>query len=490
MFVKLRNQLREQSVFKSILLPLLLSIFVLTVTCAYIFRETAFGFLPDGIQIVVLGLVLGALVIFFVNKYIKKTRQLLNDFLAVIVAPAEEQDKKRECKKEGICLRISEVEPVLNKLVEYIEGLRRLNSELESAKLNLSAVMEKNVDGCFVLNQKWEFVFINENAIKIMEAEDIELTGKCIWEVFSHVTGALTYAKMQAAMAQKEVVHWEAEGLKLKGKFYEYHAYPFVEGLSVFIRDITESIRQNQEYARLENLNLIGQLAAGLSHEIRNPLTTVKGFLQIFSSRPRYLQDKDNLALMISEIDRANGIIADFLSLSKPNSDDLKKQDLNGIIRQLYPLIQADAFNGRREVVLELSQLPDIMLNENGIKQLILNLVRNGLEVTPECGKIIVCTYLEGDRVVLAVKDQGSGIPHEIQDKIGTPFFTTKDNGTGLGLSISMGIAQKHEAIFDFQTAEKGTTFYIRFPNEGFPNEDYSVNRVDDGPTSFIYEPE
>jgi two-component system, sporulation sensor kinase E len=178
------------------------------------------------------------------------------------------------------------------------------------------------------------------------------------------------------------------------------------------------------------------------------------------------VQDKEYLDLMVSEIDRANAIITDFLSLAKVNSDNIKRQNINEVIDNIFPLLQADAFNNNKEIVLDLFQLPDIMINENEIIQLILNLVRNGLEVTPENGRVMISTYLKGDKVALAIKDQGTGIPREIQDKIGTPFFTTKDTGTGLGLAISIEIAQRHQATFEFESDKRGTTFYIFFPTD------------------------
>lgn len=169
--------------------------------------------------------------------------------------------------------------------------------------------------------------------------------------------------------------------------------------------------------------------------------------------------------LMISEIDRANTIITDFLSLAKENSDNIMRQNINEVINKVLPMIQADAYNNNKEVTVDLNLVPDILVNENEIKQLILNLVRNGLEATAEQGCVTISTYLKEDKVVLEIKDQGKGIPQEVQAKIGTPFFTTKDSGTGLGLAISIGIAQRHGAGFEFKTGSSGTIFYTTFPS-------------------------
>ncbi len=428
-------------------------------------------------QIIILGLSLSVIIIFFLRKHIKQLELYLDKFSKII----SNNEVGHEHEQKQILNKLPELKPVLIKIAGYTGDLRQINLQLESAKHRTIEIMEGISDGFFALNRCWEFTFANNETQKLISADRIELLGKRIWEVFPQAIGSLTYDKLQAAMFQDEAVHWEAEGFMMTDQSYEYHAYPFNEGLTVFFRDITELKRQHYEYARLERLNLIGQLAAGLSHEIRNPLTTVKGFLQIFGTRPGYVQDKEYLDLMVSEIDRANAIITDFLSLAKANSDNIKRQNINKVIDNIFPLLQADAFNNNKEVVLDLFLVPEIMMNENEIIQLILNLVRNGLEVTPEHGRVMISTYLKGDKVTLAIKDQGTGIPREIQDKIGTPFFTTKDTGTGLGLAISMEIAQRHKASFKFESDKTGTTFYIIFPT------DYSTSPADDVTDVLLY---
>ena len=408
-------------------------------------------------QIIILVLTLSVLIIFLLRKNIKQIEFYLDEFCKMII-------NNNNSKQEQILIKLPELRPILYKISCFADGLKRMNSELESSKLKITKIMEGISDGFYALDRQWKFTFVNNETKKIIGKDNTELLGKNIWEIFPQVIGSLTYDKLQEVMSQKESIHWEAEGFIMSDQYYEYHAYPFEEGVTVFFRDITVLKRQQQEFSRLERLNLIGQLAAGISHEIRNPLTTVKGFLQMFGSKPKYEQDKEYMDLMVSEIDRANEIITDFLSLAKANLDNVKRKNINEVINKVFPMLQADAFNNNKEVVIDLNILPDIMINENEIKQLILNLVRNGLEVTPEHGSVIISTYLQEDRVVLAIEDHGTGIPQEIQEKIGTPFFTTKESGTGLGVAISIGIAQRHKAVFEFKTGNDGTIFNTIFP--------------------------
>ncbi|MFX4262617.1 ATP-binding protein [Pelotomaculum propionicicum] len=221
--------------------------------------------------------------------------------------------------------------------------------------------------------------------------------------------------------------------------------------------------QMEKEMARLDRLNTIGEMAAGIGHEIRNPMTTVRGFLQLMEEKERYAQDREFLELMLSELDRANSIISDFLSLAKNKAVDLKEQNLNAIIEGLFPLIQADAMVADKNIEKDLGDIPALLLDEKEIRQLILNLVRNGLEAMPAGGKLTIRTVVDREEAVMAVQDEGSGIEDEVLGKIGTPFFTTKDTGTGLGLAVCNSIAARHKARIDVQTTPKGATFYVRF---------------------------
>lgn len=219
----------------------------------------------------------------------------------------------------------------------------------------------------------------------------------------------------------------------------------------------------DKEIARLDRLNLVGEMAASIGHEVRNPMTTVRGFLQLLGEKKDCLHYKEHYDLMIEELDRANSIITEFLSLAKNRLVQFKKNNLNSVILALEPLILADAYKTSHKVSTDLQKIPDLLLDEREIRQLVLNLVRNGLEAMPSGGTLLVKTFTEGEEVVLVVQDQGKGIEPEILEKIGTPFLTTKENGTGLGLAVCYSIATKHNAVIDVDTGPAGTTFCVRF---------------------------
>ena len=246
---------------------------------------------------------------------------------------------------------------------------------------------------------------------------------------------------------------------------HENHRVVF-EGI---IRDISVRKTLEQDVARLDRLNMVGEMAASVAHEIRNPLTIIRGYLQIFSNKEEFAHYREQLGLLIDELDRSNLIIKEYLSLSQNKIVDMKLAHLNTIIESLYPLIQADAAALCKEIRLELGDTPPLFLDDNEIRQMILNLVRNGLEAMDEDGHLLTLqTYRDNDELVFTVIDQGKGIPPHVLENLGRPFFTTKANGTGLGLATCYRIANRHQAKIEVYTTPQGTTFKIRFkiPNK------------------------
>lgn len=221
------------------------------------------------------------------------------------------------------------------------------------------------------------------------------------------------------------------------------------------------------ELARLDRLNLIGEMAASIGHEVRNPLTTIRGFLQVFSAKQEFTRHHEHFAMMIAELDRANAIITEFLSLAKNKMVKLAPCDVNTLLRRLVPLIQAGALEAGKEVALKLGRIPLIAADEGEIRQLVLNLVGNALDATAPGGRVTIGTRREGGQTVLFVSDTGRGIPPEIFARLGTPFVTDKEKGTGLGIPICFRIAERHKAKLEIDTGAQGTTFRLRFAAAG-----------------------
>ncbi|MEI4769807.1 GAF domain-containing protein [Psychrobacillus sp. FJAT-51614] len=335
--------------------------------------------------------------------------------------------------------------------------------ELAAANEKVTSVIESITDGFFALNKDWEFTYINEYQYLPQGKKPNDVIGKNMWGLFPENIGTHIYQELHRSMSQRITVNFEMIS-PYNNNWYEVMAYPFDDGICCLLKDITEKKKYEKELKRLSNLDLIGQMAAGISHEIRNPMTTVRGFLQLIRKEEEFDNDNDYIDIMIEELDRANSIITEFLSMGNTRTSDLQMLDLNAIIHDITPLIEVDASNQNKLIQFDTQDIPKLLLNRNEIRQLLVNLYRNGLEAMYEGKVLSINTYKEDEKcVILSVRDQGEGIRPEVLEKLGTPFFTTKENGTGLGLGICYAIAARHNAKIEIQTGSEGTTFLVKF---------------------------
>jgi len=236
-----------------------------------------------------------------------------------------------------------------------------------------------------------------------------------------------------------------------------------IMGASTIVRDVTAQKKIEKEMARMDQMNLVGEMAASIGHEVRNPMTTVRGFLQLLGKKENSEKYTNYIPLMISELDRANQIITEFLSISRTKVTEAARHNLNSIINSILPLIQVDATNAEKCVTTQLSIVPDLILDDREMRQMILNLARNGLEAMTKGGSLTIKTDFCDNKVILSIQDEGMGIKPELMNRLGTPFLTTKESGTGLGLAVCYGIAERHNAVITVKSSLLGTTFFVKF---------------------------
>lgn len=365
--------------------------------------------------------------------------------------------------------------PVFSNLLymDQLEGMvEERTSALYAANKRVNSVIESITDGFFVLNKNWEYTYINQHLFLPKGKQADEVLGKNIWDVFPETIDTLTYNEFHLAMNDRVTVRFEVQS-DAEDFWFEMTAYPFDDGICCVLKNIKEKKQYEKELKRLANLDLIGQMAAGISHEIRNPMTTVRGFLQLMLMNEQLAPHASHFNLMIGELDRANAIITEFLSVGNTRTSDMKMMSINTILEDISPLIKIDTANQNKQIHIYTQEVPELLLNHNEIRQLIINLYRNGLEAMNEGQTLTIGTYPENDNsVVLAVQDQGSGIDPAIIDKIGTPFYTTKDEGTGLGLGICYAVAARHNATITIETGSQGTIFFTKFRIEPERDED------------------
>ncbi|MDQ0256424.1 signal transduction histidine kinase [Evansella vedderi] len=336
-------------------------------------------------------------------------------------------------------------------------------------KLDMIRVLENINEPCLFLNNKWKIEFINDEAETFYKEQNSrnrwlreELLGTNFWDVFSDYVDTMEYKLIHEAYKEKQIKEFKFL-TKYSKRWIKVKVIPNAHGVVILFHDLTLGEETEKQRIFYEKLNAIREMAAGVAHEIRNPITTVKGFLQILEQNEGNEKYKDIYKLLIDEINRVNGLITEFLDISKDKSNKKEHQDLNEIISTLFPLIETRAIKEGKLVELQLSEISKLFVDKNEIRQLLLNLINNALDAIVAKKSVKVSTYEEHNEIILSIADEGSGIPPHLIGSIENFFFTTKEEGTGLGLPICFSIAKRNNGRIDYLSSSKGTTFNVYF---------------------------
>jgi two-component system sensor histidine kinase HydH len=232
------------------------------------------------------------------------------------------------------------------------------------------------------------------------------------------------------------------------------------------VNEMSEELKKSA--IRAKNLESLAAMSAGLAHEIRNPLTSIKGYAQFIKSEIGSSSElKEDITVIIDEVDRLNKITERFLSFARPEKPDLSSNDINDIIIESVKAIKKEIDQNNINICMELNGVPKTMLDKEQMEQVIINIIINSVQAMGKDGNISISTSFikEFNMVQVSISDTGGGIKKEDQDKVFEPFYTTKDKGTGLGLAICSRIIENHDGYIDFKSREgEGTVFLIKLP--------------------------
>ncbi|MGI6453030.1 MAG: response regulator [Syntrophomonadaceae bacterium] len=340
----------------------------------------------------------------------------------------------------------------------------RLFSQLQKAEQQYRSIFENATEGIFRISCDGHYLMVNPAMAHILGYDKPEelLTLTSDTDYQDILNGKMRKNGYEHQVNRRDgTVIWVSENVR--AVIDDTGNTLYYEGTITDITQRKEAEYFEREISRLDRLNLVGELAASISHEIRNPLTTIRGFLQMLKSKEDS-SDKGYYDLMIEELDRANTIISDYLGMAKDKPLELRSCHLHEIIASLYPMILADARYSDKQVKLDLEDAPLVYVDEKEIRQLMLNLTRNGIEAMSPGGTLTIGTRSENDNALLFIRDEGPGFDQLLLNNLGTPFLTTKENGTGLGLAVCYRIAARHNANIKLDTGPQGTTFWVTFP--------------------------
>ncbi len=319
-------------------------------------------------------------------------------------------------------------------------------------------------------NEEWEY--INKTGLKLLGIEeDHQLSSNKI-NHWIHQDDLHIYRKaIEVGADGRHISTYEARLMRIDGEMInvQMHCIPTVyfglPSLYLVIRDITE-LEQSREFIKQsDKLTVVGELAAGIAHEIRNPLTSLRGFTQLLQLTAN--SEHEYVPIMIEEIDRINTIVSELLLLSKPNTVDFAEVNIWRLLETIVTLMKAEANLHGVEINIE-SDVQHTHYTygiENKIKQVFVNILKNAIEAMPDGGEATIYMKSEGELISITFTDQGKGIPADILEKIGQPFFTTKEKGTGLGMMVCQSIIESHNGTMRIESeVGKGTSVEISLP--------------------------
>jgi PAS domain S-box-containing protein len=324
-----------------------------------------------------------------------------------------------------------------------------------------------------IIHQNNKVIYVNKEAVTMIGAKrKEEIIGTSILKyIFPEYTERLNERLKQVKKETHPLNNIEYKFIRLDGSVFVFEGssmYITFEGKEAVLsigKDVTERKEQTEQLLqKSEKLALLGQMAAGIAHEIRNPLTSIKGFIQLFKTEQHR---KEYYDIVLSELDRINDIVGEFLVLAKPTAAVFAEKDVKELIKDVVTLINTQSILNNVQIFVEFeSDLPRISCEENQLKQVLLNLLKNAIEAMPSGGSIDVKVKVkEEGKISIQIIDQGIGIPKERIPTLGEPFYTTKEKGTGLGLMTCYKIIETHNGELTIESeVNEGTTIEVILP--------------------------
>ncbi|MEA3321912.1 MAG: PAS domain S-box protein [Bacillota bacterium] len=346
---------------------------------------------------------------------------------------------------------------------------RKMEKDLRESEQKFRKIFNNAMDGILLWDDRCDVIDANPNASKILGLSKEELMNNQLhWYIPKEQLKELQAQWKECPESEELSGELCIEGDSGE-QIIEYSAKKHViEGLHMTIfRNITEKREMEDQLRKSDTLTVVGELAAGIAHEIRNPMTALKGFIQLLQNSMNEDQYGMYFDVITSELKRIESIITEFLVLAKPQAISYQRKNISVIMKETLDLLSAQASLENVQFISSIEEgLPDIYCEPNQLKQVFINILKNAIEVMPSGGTVSVdLKKIAGEQVLISFKDEGIGIPEDKLKKLGEPFYTTKERGTGLGLMVSYKIVEEHNGTIEVSSeVGKGTTFYIKLP--------------------------
>lgn len=353
----------------------------------------------------------------------------------------------------------------------WAQRAKRSRQNAGRSQAMVQEVMYNLPDGLIVTDSKDQIVYMNELSRVILHCTSDIVAGLDAAQVLLPDLVPYYIKAKEGSLRREEVIELSTEALPLvpvgvTGSVIK-DEHGGIIGTVFLMRDLREMHSLQTEVERKGKLAAIGSLAAGVAHEIRNPLSSIKGGATYLKSQfSQGSAGEKTAAIVIDEVERLNRVITDLIGLSKPSDLTMKPIAVAGVVEHCTALISQEA--ELRDVTLSVEipeSVPEVMLDKDRFSQVILNLCLNSLDAMDDGGSLQVSVVPETQSISVIVEDDGEGMDTETKERIFEPYFTTKSHGTGLGLSVVHKIIEAHNGIIRvFSQKGKGTRFVIQLP--------------------------
>jgi PAS domain S-box-containing protein len=367
----------------------------------------------------------------------------------------------------------------IQKTLEKLEKLdtasiRTLFGQLASENELLEMVLHSMADGVLVTDENNVLILYNKAAERLLPFSGQDILDQIIWDVIDDREIAQFFKEKlvsQEKVSDKTFTVGAQVMRTMIVRIMPLVKQGRIQGNLIHIEDVTEKKANEARLRRAESLAALTTLAAGVAHEIKNPLGSIAIHLQLAQKEMsgkktiKIESISHYVEIINEEVDRLNRIVVDFLFAVRPMNIQLEERDVNHVIRELLAFLKFELEKAEVRVVAHLaSDLPKIPIDEKYLKQALLNLIQNSVSAMPQGGTLTLQSERKGPDVLIIVTDTGAGIPEGIMDNIFEPYFTTKEFGSGLGLTLVYKIVKEHLGEIQVTSKEgKGTTFTLSF---------------------------
>jgi two-component system, NtrC family, sensor histidine kinase HydH len=355
----------------------------------------------------------------------------------------------------------------------WAQSYSRSKKLLQDTRAFAAEMVASLPEGIIVTDPARRITFINPIALDMLALNPREAINKTTAEILPAQLNELPAAVSgDKAVVEKELIF---AGLQGRERIVAVSVTDIVSedndfvGTMFILRDLTQIRRLQATIRNQEKMAAIGNLAAGIAHEVRNPLSSIKGYATYFGSLFADDSEKKKAAeVMTAEVERLNRVISELLELARPSDIKRKQTDLSFLLSSSLRLVRQEAEAAGVRITTSIEEtIGPCFLDPDRITQVLINLYINGIQAMPDGGELSITARETDSGIMISIADTGTGIPEGATDKIFDPYYTTKTTGTGLGLAVVRKIVEAHDGTVDVRSDDRGTQFTILLPCGG-----------------------